>query len=216
MASRWNVWHALAMLLALGACVAMRVCWPLALVAVPSFASLVALARRRWTRDGAFGAANALTTVRLALLVALSVFGHRDALKLLSAGLLVALVLDGIDGWLARHYRTSSDFGARFDTEVDAFLVLTGCVSLFVLRGFAWWVLLGGALRYLSVLLLAALPPPRGEPPRSEWGRRAYVFAVGGIVAAHLLSPPVATFAAASSTIVLAVSFSASLFAVYV
>jgi phosphatidylglycerophosphate synthase len=215
MASRWNVWHALAMLLALGVCIAIRVLWPLALVAVPSFALLIALAHRRWTRDGAFGAANALTTMRSALLVTLAVFGQRDALKLLSAGLLVVLVLDGVDGWLARRFRTSSDFGARFDTEVDAFLVLTGCVSLFVLRGFAWWVLIGGALRYLTVLLLGALPARRGEPPRSEWGRRAYVFAAGGIVAAHCLPLPAATLAAASSTIALAVSFSASLLFVY-
>ena len=36
----------------------------------------------------------------------------------------VALALDGVDGWVARRTRTVSALGARFDMEVDAFLVL--------------------------------------------------------------------------------------------
>ncbi len=36
----------------------------------------------------------------------------------------LALVLDVVDGWVARRTRTSTAFGARFDGEVDAFLIL--------------------------------------------------------------------------------------------
>src|SRR4051794_37106531 len=36
----------------------------------------------------------------------------------------VALVLDGVDGRVARRTGTVSAFGARFDMEVDAFLIL--------------------------------------------------------------------------------------------
>ena len=35
-----------------------------------------------------------------------------------------ALALDAVDGWVARRTRTASAFGARFDGEVDAFLIL--------------------------------------------------------------------------------------------
>ena len=36
----------------------------------------------------------------------------------------VALVLDGVDGQVARRTGTVSALGARFDMEVDAFLML--------------------------------------------------------------------------------------------
>ena len=36
----------------------------------------------------------------------------------------VALILDGVDGKVARRTRNASAFGARFDMEVDAFLIL--------------------------------------------------------------------------------------------
>jgi phosphatidylglycerophosphate synthase len=80
----------------------------------------------------------------------------------------IAAVLDGVDGWLARRTRTASDFGARFDMETDALLIM-------VLSLLAWrygkagaWVLLSGLLRYAFVAAGAAwtwlqqpLPPSR-------------------------------------------------------
>jgi multidrug efflux pump subunit AcrA (membrane-fusion protein) len=40
-------------------------------------------------------------------------------------------MLDGVDGWLARRHEIASRFGARFDMEVDALLIL----ALSVLAG---------------------------------------------------------------------------------
>jgi phosphatidylglycerophosphate synthase len=34
------------------------------------------------------------------------------------------LALDGLDGWLARRFGLASAYGARFDMEVDGFLIL--------------------------------------------------------------------------------------------
>jgi phosphatidylglycerophosphate synthase len=60
-------------------------------------------------------------------------------------------VLDGVDGWLARRTKMASPFGARFDMEIDALLVL-------ILSLLAWrygkagpWVLASGLLRYVFV-----------------------------------------------------------------
>src|SRR5436190_13108415 len=44
----------------------------------------------------------------------------------------VALVLDAVDGWVARRTRTAAALGARFDGEVDAFLILV--LSVYVSR----------------------------------------------------------------------------------
>lgn len=79
-----------------------------------------------------------------------------------------ALVLDGVDGQVARRTGTASPFGARFDMEVDAFLILV--LSVLVARSLGGWVLLIGAMRYVFVLvgralpwLTAALPPSRAR-----------------------------------------------------
>jgi len=64
---------------------------------------------------------------------------------------LAVLILDGLDGYLARRFKVSTDFGARFDMEVDAALILT--LSLAVWGGGITgpWVLLLGLMRYLFV-----------------------------------------------------------------
>lgn len=123
-------------------------------------------------RRGPFGRANRITLLRWALAALL--FGMfwqtvTTAWHWLVIGLAVAnLLLDGLDGRLARHYRESSEFGARFDMETDAAVIL-------VLAGLVWyagaadaWVLIGGLLRYLFVAaglwwswLRVPLPPSR-------------------------------------------------------
>ncbi|MFI0407692.1 CDP-alcohol phosphatidyltransferase family protein [Actinomadura sp. 3N508] len=58
----------------------------------------------------------------------------------------VALVLDGVDGQVARRTGTASRLGARFDMEVDAFLVLV--LSVHVAWTAGVWVLAIGVMRY--------------------------------------------------------------------
>ncbi|MES4886339.1 CDP-alcohol phosphatidyltransferase family protein [Streptomyces sp. NPDC000349] len=76
----------------------------------------------------------------------------------------VALILDGVDGKVARRTGNSTPWGARFDMEVDAFLILV--LSVYVSTQLGPWVLLIGGMRYLFVAaarvwpwLTAALPP---------------------------------------------------------
>ena len=61
----------------------------------------------------------------------------------------VALALDAVDGWVARRTRTATELGARFDMEVDAYLLLL--LSVHVAAGLGPWVLLVGGMRYLFV-----------------------------------------------------------------
>ena len=51
----------------------------------------------------------------------------------------MAAALDGVDGWVARRTRTASAFGARFDMETDALLIL-------VLSALVWRVGKAGAV----------------------------------------------------------------------
>ncbi|GAB3072252.1 CDP-alcohol phosphatidyltransferase family protein [Intrasporangium mesophilum] len=101
----------------------------------------------------------------------------------------LALVLDAVDGRVARRTGTVSPLGARFDMESDAFLILV--LSVFVSQQLGWWVLLGGAARY-ALLVAAWLAPwlARPIPPR-RW--RKAVAGVQGVVltvaAAGVLAP---------------------------
>jgi phosphatidylglycerophosphate synthase len=75
------------------------------------------------------------------------------------AGLIIlALGLDGVDGWLARRHGEVSSFGARFDMEVDAALMLVVSAALVLGEQFGPWVLAIGLMRYLFVAAGRILP----------------------------------------------------------
>ncbi|HSE55412.1 MAG TPA: CDP-alcohol phosphatidyltransferase family protein [Nocardioidaceae bacterium] len=122
-------------------------------------------------------------------------FLRQPATTTLLALTVVALVLDAVDGWLARRTGTASTFGARFDGEVDAFLILV--LSVYVARSVGWWVLAIGAMRYVFAVAGWGLPWLRGQLPPRYW--RKVVAATQGIVlavAAADLAPRWSTYAA--------------------
>jgi phosphatidylglycerophosphate synthase len=119
----------------------------------------------------------------------------------------VALILDAVDGQVARRTGTASPLGARFDMEVDAFLILV--LSVFVASSVGWWVLAIGVMRYAFAAASRPLPWLRLPlPPRT--GRKT-VAALQGIVltvvAAGVLPHPAATAATAAGLAALAWSF---------
>ncbi|MEO7372370.1 MAG: CDP-alcohol phosphatidyltransferase family protein [Terrimesophilobacter sp.] len=101
----------------------------------------------------------------------------------------VALVLDAVDGRVARRTHTVSTFGARFDMEVDAFLILV--LSLYVAPGVGAWVLAIGLARYAFVAASVFLPWLRASAPPRRWSK--VVAAIQGIaltVATAGILPP--------------------------
>ncbi|GAA4156450.1 CDP-alcohol phosphatidyltransferase family protein [Leifsonia shinshuensis] len=140
------------------------------------------LQRRRSER---FGPANIVTSMRSTLvglitgLVVASLFGAVPVALLV--GLVIpALALDAVDGWVARRTGTTSELGARFDMEVDAFLLLVLSVHVASLLGL--WVLAIGGLRYAFVAAGWALPWLRARLPYRYW--RKVVTAYAGIALA--------------------------------
>lgn len=90
----------------------------------------------------------------------------------------VALVLDAVDGWVARQTGTATPLGARMDMEVDAFLILVLSVAASMVLG--WWVLAIGVFRYAFMVATWVAPWLSGAvPPR--YSRKA-VAALQGIV----------------------------------
>jgi len=98
-----------------------------AALAVAGGAIFLWLAVRR-LRAPRFGAANSVTLLRAALAVLLAALvgaAPSAALGWVIVGLGTAgVALDGVDGALARHRDEAGTFGARFDMETDALLIL--------------------------------------------------------------------------------------------
>jgi phosphatidylglycerophosphate synthase len=90
----------------------------------------------------------------------------------------VALALDAADGWVARRTGKATALGARFDGEVDAFLILA--LSVYVAPAAGAWVLAIGAARYLFLAGEWLLPWMRAPLPPRRWGK--FVAATQGIV----------------------------------
>jgi phosphatidylglycerophosphate synthase len=61
------------------------------------------------------------------------------------------LVLDGVDGWVARRFGTATEFGARFDMETDALLILVLSALCFRYDKAGAWILAAGLMRYAFV-----------------------------------------------------------------
>ena len=121
--------------------------------------------------------ARATLAVAVAALAADS-FTHDMPVALLVTLAAVALCLDAVDGWLARRTGTVTELGARFDGEVDAFLILA--LSVYVAPECGWWVLAIGAARYLFLAGEWLLPWMRAPLPPRRW--RKLVAATQGVV----------------------------------
>ena len=105
-------------------------------------------------------------------------FAHDTPVALLVTLATVALVLDLVDGWVARRTGMATELGARFDGEVDAFLILA--LSVYVAPECGWWVLAIGAARYLFLAGEWLLPWMRAPLPPRRW--RKLVAAMQGVV----------------------------------
>jgi len=119
----------------------------------------------------------------------------------------VALVLDYVDGQVARRTGTASRLGARLDGEVDAFLILV--LAVYVAPAAGGWVLAIGAARYVFLAAGAPFAWMRAQLPPRDW--RRVVAATQGITltvaAADVLPPGLTRAALVGALALLAESF---------
>jgi len=169
-----------------------------------------------------FGGANRLTLARAVLTAGLMgraldplpiPEGERWVLAAIAA---LALALDGFDGWLARRQQLVSDYGGRFDIEIDAVAVLA--LSLLAWRNAApLWVLAIGGMRYLFLAAGLVCPglglaPTASDSGFAEWRRKVIGVAQHLVLIASLMpAMPSASarFACALALLLLIYSFAA-------
>ena len=158
------------------------------------------------------GPADRVTLIRAALVGGVTAMVADTSDRPVSVPILVslasaALLLDAVDGWVARHTETASRLGALFDMEVDAFLILV--LSVYAARAVGGWVIAIGAARYAFGAAGRLLPWIQAALPPRYW--RKVVAATQGIVltvvAAGALPTAVAAAVLATAGALLAESF---------
>lgn len=158
------------------------------------------------------GPADWVTLARGALAAGVAGLVAGSFTKPVPAALLVtlasaALVLDAVDGQVARRTGTASARGERLDAEVDAFLIAV--LSIYVARSVGAWVLAIGAARYAFLAAGYVLPWLRAPLPPRYW--RKVVCATQGIVltvaAAQALPSALVEAALGGALVLLAESF---------
>lgn len=124
-------------------------------VALSSFIAFLLVHRSVLANYSPFGGlANWITLVRLLILV--SVFLNMDSIPvfwiLISTG--TAVMLDVLDGVVARKFGQDSPLGQYFDMEVDAFYVMGMGLYFYLTTELGVWLLIPGLLRYFYRILV--------------------------------------------------------------
>lgn len=159
------------------------------------------------------GPANLVTTLRVLLLsLVAGLIGEAPTSTVAWAGALVAVVitaLDGVDGWLARRTKYASAFGARYDMEADALLILVLAVLAWQHDKAGAWIILAGAMRYLFVASGYLWPWMNGALPPSQRRKTVCVVQIVGliVVVSPIAIAPVSVVVAALTLLTLTWSF---------
>lgn len=169
-------------------------------------ASNILLVRGLRKRPGTrFGQGNVVTAVRSALVgvvsgIVVASFFAPVPVWIVLALVVPTLLLDAVDGWVARRTSSASELGARFDMEVDAFLLLV--LSAYVSQALGIWVLSIGLMRYAFVIAGWIFPWLRRQLPFRYW--RKVVTAVQGIALSIAITAVLPVFDAVCVAIALA------------
>lgn len=156
------------------------------------------------------GYANLVTFFRLGLLIGICFMHESMSNWGLALGLISVVLLDVVDGYVARKFHLQSDFGLYFDMETDSFYV-AAVSSILYLKGLAPpWILFIGFLRYINVAVYTIFQlKPKKEP------KQRFASIIAGtlftiLAAAFILPPKIRLIALSIISVLLVISFGKS------
>jgi phosphatidylglycerophosphate synthase len=159
-----------------------------------------------------FGPANQITTVRALLVALLAFFVLRPTTPLVAWTVvfiaIVVLLLDGVDGWVARRTATETAFGMRFDTETDAALILVLAILVWQFGKAGPWVVLSGLLRYAFMAAGWLWPWMDAPLTATRRGKIICVVQIAALVVAIAPTMPPSTSSIIAAAGLLALSYS--------
>lgn len=166
--------------------------WQPPAAAILVYGVVASILVRALTGTHGLGWANRVTLLRAVITCALAGALVQPPLFREQAGMIVSLVLislalDGVDGWLARRLGESSAFGARFDMETDAALILVLCAGLWLSGLAPAWVLAIALMR--PAFLAGALIWPWLSNPLPDSVRRKLICVIQVVALSIALVP---------------------------
>jgi len=159
------------------------------------------------------GPANAVTLARSVFVAGIAALLATPALSehpgLVSVLALCTIILDGVDGLVARHKKVVSGFGAALDGELDALFVLVLTVAIWLLDRAGPWVLLAGSARFLFLAAMWRWPWLSAPLPPSNHRKLCFGFLVWSLIAVPLpwLSVETGQVLSFFATVLLVLSF---------
>ena len=152
--------------------------------------------------------ANVVTAVRLVLALSLWLIGPAASWTLAGVAATGA-TLDLVDGPIARRSGRASAFGARFDMETDAFLILTLSILVWRMGHAGAWVVASGLLRYAFAAAGWLLPWLAADLPPSVRRQAVCVVQIVALIVAlaPIVTPPLSTAISAVGLAILTWSF---------
>ena len=182
---KWSERHTYILLMGIGIYFFSGYLWPLISLSLLSFLLYIKEHFSYLKSLSPFGGyANWVTFFRLLLVCTGGYFYQSWSYPYLFAVFTLAVLLDVLDGYLARRFDQSSDFGLYLDMESDAFFVALIATVLYAKGSLEAWLLLPAYLRYLYMLFLKILP---GEPKKEP--KRSYASIIAGCFFVALLLP---------------------------
>lgn len=115
------------------------------------------------------GYANWITFLRMLLLLFVAINFQNMAYHTIALYFAVNIVLDMIDGIVARKFKTASIFGLYFDMELDAFYVCLASIILYTEGLTGSWIIWIGLLRYLFTFLVVLLDIDIKSEPKQQF-----------------------------------------------
>ncbi len=186
---RWEVLHAMCMCLAIVLSVWTSTLWPV--ISTGGVSILIyAIAVILWPRrlQPFVQLTPSLVTLARLLLIGMVFLLLPSIPSLLLAILLVAgLLLDGVDGALARRFNVCSAEGALLDVESDAAFVCLLALALYHFRDFSALLVAVAALRYVYVLGISRLKNAEQPEPRRRYASVIAVLTIVSMVAALVI-----------------------------
>jgi phosphatidylglycerophosphate synthase len=150
---KWNKYHCFAMFAASLIFIINHSFYPFLIISLVSFSLLWVIG---WPeiRQINGGLANWVTAIRYFGLVILSFLYLKLTGVQITTWLIILVILDGLDGYLARKFHHRTKMGAYFDMETDAlFICIVSCILL--IRGLTrYYILIPAFMRYFYVVLL--------------------------------------------------------------
>ena len=98
---------------------------------------------------------------------------------------LMSISLDGIDGYLSRRLRQTTEFGYVFDQEVDNFLILILCFSIVYNHDYNLYILLIPFYRYIFLLLIQLKIISKDPLPDSFFRKSICVVLISSLIACN-------------------------------